>query len=303
VSEVEASQKIRQRYGVPAGLGLSVDAERVLAWAVGAEAIVRQVAVDPAAVPVADVRGRMPLGRVTSEGGPLLVRTYRKGGLLRHLRGRRFRGRWRPLDELVLHRDLRAAAVPVPEAVGCIVLRSPRGWNGFLLVREVAGALDLEAFLYGVRPTGLAADLAPEDVLRHAGAAVRSLHEAGVDHADLHPKNLLVTPAGGVLVLDLDRARRHAGPLPEDARLANLVRLGRSIEKHRLKGLRTGRREALRFLEGYAGTRAEAALLLERVRVRLAHGLALRRTWWRLSGAARPWRAVSEGDVSEGAAR
>jgi 3-deoxy-D-manno-octulosonic acid kinase len=287
VNESPASEAVRTRYGVPDALCLGVEGRAVLAWLPAQEDAVRRVAADPEGLAPAEAVGRAPLARIEGRDGPLLVRPYRKGGLLRHVRGRLFRGRWRPLDEFVLHHALAQAGVPVPEAVGCVVLGQRMGWRGFLLVRELTGALDLEAWLHGVPgPSGIA----PATVLRRAGRAVRRLHDAGVEHADLHPKNLLVTATGDVLVLDLDRARRHAGPLGDDARLSNLVRLGRAIEKHRLKGMRSGRREALRFLEGYAGGREAAAVWLARVRARLRRGLALRTLWWRLSGEARPWR-------------
>lgn len=278
--------RIRERYGVPDGLQLRVGEGEVLAYLPGHEVAVRHVAARPDDLPAAGVGGRAPMARVPSAGGDLLVRPYRKGGMLRRLRGRLFHGSWRPLQELVLHRRLGALGVPVPEAVGCVVLRRAWGWRGFLLTREVAGALDLEAWLYGVSgPCGLT----PARVLRRAGRAVRRLHDAGVAHADLHPRNLLLTPAGDVLVLDLDRARASAVRLADGERLGNLVRLGRALEKHRLKGLRTGRREALRFLEGYAGDRRAAGEWLERIRAGLLPGLRMRVLWWRLIGEARPW--------------
>lgn len=284
--ETSESQAVREHYEVPDSLRLRVDDAEVLAYLPECEVAVRRVASDPDGLPQADVGGRAPLARIASASGTLLVRPYRKGGLLRHLRGARFHGTWRPLTELVLHRRLQAIDVPVPEAVGCVVLRGPLGWRGFLLLREVTGSVDLEAWLHGVpAPT----DVDPATILRRAGRAVRHLHDAGVSHADLHAKNLLIAPGGEVLVLDLDRARAHPGRLPDEARLDNLVRLGRAIEKHRLKGMRSGRREALRFLEGYAGSRAAGAEWLERIRARLSRGLSLRVFWWRLIGEARPW--------------
>ena len=292
VSEDPAAQAVRERHGVPDALRLRVDGGRVLAYMPAEADAVRRVAEDPEALEPAAVGGRAPLGRLQGAGGVLLVRSYRKGGLLRHIRGRRFHGRWRPLDELVLHRRLAGVGVPVPEAVGCVVLRGAWGWTGFLVLREVAPAQDLEAFLYRA-PGPVRA--APADVLRAAGRAVRLLHDAGVEHVDLHPKNLLVRADGSVLVLDLDRAPSHDGPVPDDRRLANLVRLGRAIEKHRLKGIPTGRRESLRFFEGYAGDREAGAVWLQRVRSRLERGLALRMLWWRFIGEARPWDGQGAG--------
>lgn len=290
MGEAGAISDVRRAYGVPDALRLKVDEREALAWLPGYEVAVREVAAHPESLPGAGLGGRRGLRRVRTADGPVLVREYGKGGLLRALRGRLFRGAWRPLEELVLQRRLLALGVPVSEAVGCVVLRRPGGWRGFLLLREVEQALDLEAVLYGQRPPCRAARRV---LLERAGVAVRALHDAGVPHPDLHPKNLLVTSEGRVLVLDLDRARPCEGLLPEETRLSNLVRLGRSVEKHRLKGLKAGRRDALRFLTGYAGSREAAARWLDRVRERLGRGLALRQLWWRLSGEARPWRPAT----------
>lgn len=290
MSDAAGISEVRRAYGVPDGVRLKVDEREVLGWLPGFEVAVREVAAHPEALPGAGLGGRRGLKRVLTADGPVLVREYGKGGLLRALRGRLFHGSWRPLEELVLQRRLLALGVPVSEAVACVVLRRPGGWRGFLLLKEVEQALDLEAVLYGRRPPCRASR---RELLARAGAAVRRLHDAGVPHPDLHPKNLLVTSEGKVLVLDLDRARPCAGLLPEETRLANLVRLGRSVEKHRLKGMRAGRSDALRFLEGYAGSREAAERWLERVRQRLSRGLKLRTLWWRLSGEARPWRPAT----------
>jgi 3-deoxy-D-manno-octulosonic acid kinase len=272
---------------VPDGIHLRVAGGEVLAFLPGYEVAVREVAAHPDALPAAGLGGRGGLSRVLTAEVPVLVREYRKGGMLRALRGARFHGSWRPLEELVLLRRLRAVGVPAPEAVGCVVLRRPLGWRGFLLTQEVEGAVDLEAWLHGVRaPTRRPR----RELLREAGRSVRMLHDAGVLHPDLHPKNLLLTPEGGVLVLDLDGARTGDGLVTDGGRVKNLVRLARAVEKHRLKGLRAGRREALRFLEGYSGSREAAEAWLDRVRQRLRRGLALRILWWRLIGEARPWR-------------
>ena len=283
--------EIRRRYGVPDGVRLRADARECLAWVEGAEEAVRTVAAAPDDLPLSTRVGRAPLRTLPCAGGPLVVREYRKGGLLRGVRGRRFRGRWRPLDELVLHRRLASARVPVPEAVGAVVRRGAVGWRGFLLLREVDRALDLETFLY-------APEAHPEwpvrDALAEAGRSVRALHDAGVSHADLHPKNLLLDPSTAhALVIDLDRARAFDEPLDEEARLANLVRLGRAVEKHRLRGMRVGRRAALRFLAGYGGSDAEGRRWLDLVRPRLARALSLRVLWWRLTGQAEPRRSAA----------
>lgn len=289
------AQALRRQYGVPDAIALRVNAREMLAWLPGHEVSVREVAAHPDDLPLSRTAGgRARLRRIDGPHGPLLVREYRKGGMLRHVRGRSMHGRWRPLDELVLHRRLRAVGVPVPEAVGCVVLRRGLGWRGFLLLEEIQGAIDLEAVLHGV--------VSPEGhelrrVMYGAGCAVRQLHDAGIPHPDLHPKNLLLTPSGQVLVIDLDKVRPTDRVLDEGMRLKNLVRLGRAVEKHRLKGMRAGRREALRFLDGYAGSTEAARLWLERIRLQLKRSLGLRLLWWRLIGEARPWRPPTTEDA------
>ena len=296
MDDTGAAREVRRRYGVPDGIRLRVDAREVLAWVPGHEMSVREVAAHPDDLPPSDrLGGRAAMRRLDAPGtgAPLLVREYRKGGLLRHVRGRRMRGRWRPLDELVLHRRLLATGVPVPQALGCVVLRGTVGWRGFLLLGEVPEAVDLEVLLHGAAaPVGV--DVRRE-VLVAAGRAVRALHDAGVPHPDLHAKNLLLAPDGAVLVLDLDKARPAPAGLSDRRRLRDLVRLGRALEKHRLKGIHAGGREALRFLQGYAGSTRAARLWLDRIRGRLSRTLGLRRIWWRLIGEARPWRPPTMG--------
>ncbi len=293
MDDPRATAELRRRYGVPETVRLRHDARATLAFVEGAEDAARTVAAEVDHLPLAPGRGRGRLRRLPSAFGPLVVREYRKGGMLRAVRGRRFHGRLRPLDELALHRRLLGAQVPVVDAVGAVVLHGAIGWRGFLLMREVDVAIDLEALLYD---PGLHTGIFLREALVEAGRAVRALHDAGVSHPDLHPKNLLLEGrTGRVLVIDLDRARAYDGPLPEDARLSNLVRLGRAVEKHRLRGMRAGRREALRFLAGYAGGADAAPSWLERVRTRLGRGLAARVAWWRLTGQAEPHAPASAG--------
>lgn len=273
---------IRQRYGVPEAVELRASPREVLGFLPGFEDVVRAVAEAPDALPRAARAGRAPLSRLDSPLGSVLVREYRKGGLLRHVRGRRFLGPWRPFVELSLARRLLAARVPVVEAVGAVVLRGWTGWRGFLLTLEVPGGLDLEAYLYdpAAHP-----EWPLRDALAEAGRTVRALHDAGVAHGDLHPKNLLLDPsAAAVRALDLDRSGAFDAPLDDDARVRNLTRLARSVEKHRLRGMPVGRREALRFLRAYGGGAEPGDRWLAVVRASVRRGLWLHRAWWRLSG-------------------
>jgi RIO-like serine/threonine protein kinase len=86
---------------------------------------------------------------------------------------------------------------------------------------------------------------------------VRALHDAGVEHADLNIKNVLVTRAGKGVVIDLDQGALR-DPFSDEARRANLVRLLRSAIKLHVRKGALEKRDPLRFLRAYS--RGEKAL-------------------------------------------
>ena len=108
-----------------------------------------------------------------------------------------------------------------------------------------------------------------------AGASLRRFHDTGGRHADLHVGNLLIREAGPsprVLLVDLDRAR-VASPVPARRRMAEIMRLYRSLVKRRMSDALAPEVIA-HFLDGYTAGDADLrdALLahLPRERLRLA---------------------------------
>ena len=94
-------------------------------------------------------------------------------------------------------------------------------WIGALATRAVAGETLLAYLRRGeVKPA----------VLRDCGQAIRAVHDAGVWHADLQVKNILVGD-GGIWVIDFDDARQGRPPSAV-ARARNLLRFRRSLDKH-----------------------------------------------------------------------
>ena len=116
--------------------------------------------------------------------------------------------------------------------------------GGFLrgaLATEAVDAPDLLAFL---RTPENGDPAGRSETLRRCGAVVRQMHDAGIWHADLQVKNLLVSPEGPMLI-DFDGARVGAPPGVVN-RARNLLRFRRSLERRGLKPeLFTA------FLEGY----------------------------------------------------
>ncbi len=216
-------------------------------------------------------------------GGALLARLYRRGGLLGPLLGALHLGAERPLRELRLTVDAAAAGVPTLEAVG-VVIRSvaPLLYRFWLITREVDGARDLLAFLRDERDPRTRSD-----GLAASARAIAALHAAGVDHADLNLKNILVLsgePGAPIraLVIDLDKSRASAGGLGEGGRTANVLRLFRSLEKqtHIAGAPLASAREAVRFLRAYAGRdRATVRRLCDLARQAADRRFARRLLW------------------------
>jgi len=208
----------------------------------------------------------------------LHLRPLHHGGVLRALARDRLLGLARPLAELRATARLRAAGAPVPIPV-LVAARRTRGfYHAAVATIHEEDTLDGIALLVSGAGAAMRRRAASA-----AGSAVRALHDAGGQHADLHIGNLLFRDRGDrieSLVVDLDRAR-IAAPLGAAERMAELMRLHRSLVKRGLFA-DVGARGCARFFASYtAGDRElRSALLrhLPRERARLAvHALG-----WRL---------------------
>lgn len=154
-----------------------------------------------------------------------VLRHYRRGGLVARFSEDRYvwtglaRTRaWREWHLLAWMHD-RGLAVPRPVAArvrrhgvfytaDLVTLRLSRVWT----LSDLLGRWSL-----------------PEESWREVGAAIARLHAAGVCHADLNARNIVLDDEGKVFLLDFDRARRMRGGRgwPQ----ANLERLRRSLDK------------------------------------------------------------------------
>lgn len=201
--------------------------------------------------------GRAATAVVPLPGHPtsLHLRSVRHGGWLGAWLGTAISGTARPEAEFRATAELRARAAPVPQPVLAAGWRVAGPiWAGCVGTLHVEDSLDGIAFLAS-RPS----PAARLHFAEAAAAAIRSFHDAGGRHPDLHLGNLLLCGRGAgarVLLIDLDRA---AASTPPDAstRMRELMRLQRSVEK---RGYQTalGARARARFLAAY--TRGERAL-------------------------------------------
>lgn len=226
--------------------------------------------------------GRGALRAIEAGGGArLLVRHYRRGGLLGPVLGDRYLrcGPSRPEAELIVTEYLRARGVRVPRIAAALVRPAgPCAYRGDLFVLEEPGARDFAAFLRSAPPAR-----EKREALRSAAREARRLHDAGVVHPDLNVKNLLLTASGEAMILDFDRASvpEPGRPLPPAPRARALLRLLRSAAKLGLAPGAVGRAEVVAFLRAYAAGDRAALSGLRREAARHALALPLRRLLWR----------------------
>ncbi len=228
----------------------------------------------------ADARRVYAHGRVKHfsyrpQGAParVFVRRASRGGLLGTVLGGLYAGGGRPIQELRAVQAARAAGVSVPEPLAVVARAAGPFYRLSLVSREIEGASDL---------LSLAGTLAPaekRDLLRRVADEMRRLHEAGVYHADLTMKNILVA-GDAVYIIDLDKALltgRRDGRLD----VANLSRLNRSIVKlFGGAGTTITRTDKIRFLLRYLGARDR----VKELSTLCSQGLWAHRLWWTLSG-------------------
>ncbi|MEJ2385043.1 MAG: 3-deoxy-D-manno-octulosonic acid kinase [Xanthomonadales bacterium] len=157
--------------------------------------------------------------------GAAVLRRYRRGGMVARISRDRylFTGwrRSRPVAEFGVLERLAAAGLPVPAPLAAGVQRRGLLYTGSLITRRIPNARPLADLLAG--------NARDEALWRRVGACVRRFHDAGLIHADLNARNILVDAEGAVFLIDLDRARIRHGALRRFRR--NLKRLNRSLVK------------------------------------------------------------------------
>ncbi len=199
------------------------------------------------------------------DGKRMVLRQYSHGGLLRAVTGSLYCLGARSFRELTFTEEIRSCGMPTVEPIGAIhqITRFPFFYRAYLLTLEVPGALNAIQYLekMGENPS--------RDTLRHkrkmigrSGLLLRQLHQSGFFHRDLQLKNILVAE-DRILIIDFDRSYRKS-ILSTAARVKNLLRLNRSVEKWRRFGLPITRTDCWRFFSTYVGEDREIRRAMER---------------------------------------
>lgn len=159
-------------------------------------------------------------------GTRVVVRRYRRGGLMRLVNRGLYFGGNRAFDELRAAERARAGGVRIPRVVAAIE-RPARmaGYRAWLATELIADGRDFAGFL-AAEPDETKRDA----VIREAARQIARMHAAGVAHPDLNLRNLLVA-AGEVWLLDFDKATGAPDPVFPARRERDLRRLARSARK------------------------------------------------------------------------
>ncbi|MBN1919185.1 MAG: glycosyltransferase [Verrucomicrobia bacterium] len=200
----------------------------------------------------AGLTGRSDLRLVEINGARLLCKRMQHGGLLAKLLGDRYVDHRKPLSEMRVAAHALAHGVPTAELPAVLTERAaPPFYRYWVLSKEIAGCTNLLEYLRERRPRRerIAAVAA-------AARAVAAMHDAGLYHADLHLKNILVRfDASGearAFIIDFDKAVLEPH-MSMQRRFTNLRRLWKSAEKARAAGFAIARSDMVRFLVEYAG--------------------------------------------------
>jgi hypothetical protein len=129
--------------------------------------------------------------------GTVVLRPYRRGGLVRHVNPRIYGSPARFREEFQAHRALWAAGLPTVEPLGWAWRPRLWGCEGVFLTRLAEAA-----------PWPRAWD---REVLPQLRTLLGALCAWGLYAPDLNATNVLVEPSGAILTLDWDRAHWTSG--------------------------------------------------------------------------------------------
>lgn len=167
------------------------------------------------------------VGGSISAVGDVVVKTYRRGGMLRfflgHLHMRLAQSRSR--KEFKILERVRELGINAPEPVAYIEY-GEFWYKAWLVTKRIPGAVTLIDIAYSDESRAIQLG---KEVARQIGVLIRH----GVYHVDLHPGNIVISKDNQVYLVDFDKAYNFNGGLNE-LRDRYLRRWRRAVLKHGL---------------------------------------------------------------------
>jgi 3-deoxy-D-manno-octulosonic acid kinase len=196
--------------------------------------------------------GRGSAWYINAPFGSVVLRQYLRGGWAAKLSHQNYFfttvSRSRPFREYHLLAALYEQGLPVPRPVAALCEFRGLISSGALLTACIPCAQTLADVLPGQSDD----PHAMSDIWARVGKCIRQFHDAGVWHADLNARNILLDAELRVFLIDLDRARFTPGKRVNGE--GNLTRLKRSLVKLWPSEARSALQQAWTQLEtGYYG--------------------------------------------------
>ena len=178
---------------------------------------------------VGEAVGRGSAWFINTASGPVVLRQYLRGGWVAKISRQSYFfttvSRSRPFREYHLLADLYDLDLPVPKPVAALCEFHGIISSGALMTVRIASARTLADVL----PGNNGGDHIDADCWAGIGHCIRRFHDAGVWHADLNARNILLDADLQVFLIDFDRARFTPGKAINGE--GNLKRLKRSLSK------------------------------------------------------------------------
>ena len=169
--------------------------------------------------------GRGSAWFINSAFGPVVLRQYLRGGWVAKISRQSYFfttvSRSRPFREYHLLAALYDLGLPVPKPVAALCEFHGFISSGALMTARISSAQTLADVLPG--------NDGYEGLWESVGKCMRRFHDAGVWHADLNARNILLDENSQVFLIDFDRARFKPGKAVNGQ--GNLKRLKRSLTK------------------------------------------------------------------------
>jgi len=164
--------------------------------------------------------------------GAVVVKHYRRGGLVRHFVKDRYLGVGTPRSrcEFEMLETVRSLGVSSPEPLVWAV-RGRLFYRAYLVTRRIEGCRSLSDM-------GISDPARCRAAVEKTAGQIRLLIENRIHHVDLHPGNVLLDAEGQVYIIDFDKSRRVPWRR-EKLGAAYVERWGRAVEKYSLPGFMT----------------------------------------------------------------
>ncbi|MFQ5963907.1 MAG: lipopolysaccharide kinase InaA family protein [Candidatus Scalinduaceae bacterium] len=165
----------------------------------------------------------------------LVIRDYWHGGLLGKVSRNLLWQRLRPLRELSICEAARKNGILTTEIIAFVKNKVVGPiYKCKLVSKEITNAVDLMELLLHSNNNRLLSQ--KKQIISKVSKAIKDMHDAGIYHADLHLKNILIQPTDkglfSVYIIDLDKSKQYE-VISLHRRMKNIMRLDRSLEKFR----------------------------------------------------------------------